>query len=108
MMSNYISKNRCKYSIKMHLIFVCKYRKKLLSKAISDNIKQIIFEVSKNSSFSIDIIETDQDHIHILLNITPQFAISSIVNRLKSISTYRIWKLELVRKLSNRSNPTKK
>ncbi|MDD9335442.1 MAG: transposase [Rickettsiaceae bacterium] len=64
-MSNYISKNRCKYSIKIHLIFVCKYRKKLLSKAISDNIKQIIFEVSKNSSFSIDIIETDQDHIFI-------------------------------------------
>ena len=92
-MSNYISKNRCKYSLKIHLIFVCKYRKKLLIKTISEDIKQIIFEISLNSSFSIDVLETDQDHIHMLLNITPQFAISSIVNRLKSISTYRIWKL---------------
>lgn len=72
-MSSYISKNRCKYSLKIHLIFVCKYRKKVLFKAISDDIKQIIFEISQNSSFSIDVLETDQDHIHMLLNITPQF-----------------------------------
>lgn len=58
-------------------------------KSISDDIKQIIFEISQNSLFSIDILETDQDHIHTLLNITPQFSISSIVNRLKSISTHR-------------------
>jgi len=92
-MSNYISKNRCKYYLKMHLIFVCKYRKKLLVKYISDDIKQIIFDISKISSFSIDILETDQDHLHMLLDIVPQHSISSIVNRLKSISTTRIWKL---------------
>ena len=42
--------------------------------------------------FKIDIMETDKDHIHLLLNITPAFSISSIVNRLKAISTNRVWK----------------
>ena len=92
-MTSYISKNRCKYYLKIHLIFVCKYRKNLLIKNISEDIKQIIFEISKISLFSVDILETDQDHIHMLLNIAPQYSISSVVNRLKSISTHRIWKL---------------
>lgn len=36
-----ITKNRHKYLLQYHIIFVCKYRKKLLiSKQISDDIKQ--------------------------------------------------------------------
>jgi putative transposase len=75
------------------LVLVCKYRKKLLTKHIAADIKQVIFNISQSSSFSIDILETDKDHLHMLLNIIPQYSITSIVNRLKSISTYRIWKL---------------
>ena len=77
----------------MHLIFVCKYRKKLLQGKIDEDLKQIVFEICQSSSFEIDIMETDKDHLHMLLNITPVYSISSIVNRLKSISTNRIWKL---------------
>jgi putative transposase len=90
----YISKNRCKFYLKIHLIFVCKHRKQLLSfPKIDEDMKQIILDISKISSFTIDIMETDRDHIHMLLNIIPTHAISSIVNRIKSISTNRIWKL---------------
>lgn len=91
-MSSYLSHNRKKYFIKIHLILVIKYRKQLLVGKINNDIKQIIFDISKTSNFSIDIMETDRDHIHLLLNITPNYSISSIVNRIKSISTYRIWK----------------
>lgn len=37
-------------------------------------------------------MESDLDHIHILIRYSPKISISSIVNRLKSISTNRIWK----------------
>ena len=47
--------------------------------------------ISNRSNFKIDIMETDKDHIHFLLNISPNYSISSIVNRLKSMSTYMIW-----------------
>jgi putative transposase len=56
-------------------------------------MKQIILDISKISNFTIDIMETDKNHIHILLNIVPTYSIASIVNRIKSISTNRIWKL---------------
>ena len=91
-MSSYRSKNRCKFYLKIHLIFVCKYRKQLLSNTtINQDIKSIIYDIEKISEFAIDIMETDKDHIHILINITPNYSIRSIVNRIKSITTHRIW-----------------
>lgn len=44
------------------------------------------------SEFKIDIMEVDKDHLHLLLDIEPKVSVSSIVNRIKSISTNRIWK----------------
>lgn len=92
-MSIYFSKNRCKFYLKIHLILVCKYRKPLLKDKIDLHIKKIIKHVEKKSKFSIDIMESDKDHIHLLLDIIPTHSISSIVNRLKSISAFYIWKL---------------
>jgi putative transposase len=56
-------------------------------------MKKIILDICKISDCKIDTMETDKNHLHILLNITPNYSIASIVNRLKSISTNRIWKL---------------
>ena len=43
-MGTWKSKNRHKYLLQYHIIFVCKYRKKLLiSKQISDDIKQFSY-----------------------------------------------------------------
>ena len=44
-MGTWKSKNRHKYLLQYHIIFVCKYRKKLLvSRQISDDIKQFSYE----------------------------------------------------------------
>ena len=89
----YHSKNHSKYSIKYHIVFIVKYRKRLLEKAIDLAMKNIIEKIAKQSDFSIDIMETDKNHIHILVDATPNLSPLQIVNRLKSISTYRIWNL---------------
>ncbi|MBS4937624.1 MAG: transposase, partial [Lachnospiraceae bacterium] len=48
------SKNRHKYLLQYHIIFVCKYRKKLLvSKEISDYIKQFSYEICTKSNIII-------------------------------------------------------
>ena len=59
---------------------------------MGEECKQIMFEISKISNFTIDTMEVDKDHIHLLLDIEPKISVSSIVNRLKSISTNRLWK----------------
>jgi len=62
----YISKNHSKFLLMCHLIFVCKYRKKLLIH-LSVRIKELIIEISEKYSFKIVEIETDENHIHILI-----------------------------------------
>ncbi len=47
-------KNRHKYLLQYHIIFVCKYRKKLLiSKQISDDIKQFSYEICEKHNVII-------------------------------------------------------
>lgn len=89
--TTYHTKAHTKYLLKFHLILVCKYRKQLLT-IVGDDCKQIMFAISQISNFTIDTMEVDKDHIHLLLDIEPKISISSIVNRLKSISTNRLWK----------------
>lgn len=90
----YHTKKRCKYMIKLHIIFVTKYRKSIIVDEIDEDMKQIIFEISQleDSLFSIDSMETDKDHVHMLVDIDPTVSASSIVGRIKQMSTDRIWK----------------
>lgn len=75
------------------LFFVCKYRKKLLvSKEISDDIKQFSYEICTKSNIIIKYMETDKDHIHYMIETEPTISISKVVNLIKSYTTYHIWK----------------
>ena len=66
-MSEYLSRNQSKLLLNFHIIFVCKYRRKLLVGGIGDDMKRILDEVANESNFDIDIAESDKDHIHILV-----------------------------------------
>ena len=87
------SKNRHKYLLQYHIIFVCKYRKKLLvPKSMSDDIKQFSYEICKKHNIIIKYMETDKDHIHYMIETEPTISISKVVNLIKSCTTYYIWK----------------
>ena len=74
-----------------HLIFVCKYRKKLLVK-FGNEIKQIFYDIADEKDLFIIEMEVDKDHIHLLVNYNVTQSILDIVRLLKQISTYRIWR----------------
>jgi putative transposase len=54
-----------KYLLLAHLVFAVKYRKKLLLEKVVEDMKAILLEIAENSDFSIDVLETDLDYIHI-------------------------------------------
>ena len=87
------SKNRKKYYLKAHLVFVTKYRKNLFkNNDIDFKIKYLFYEISNKKDFIIETIESDNNHIHLLVSYKPNISISSIVRCLKQNSTYWIWK----------------
>ena len=89
---SYFSKNRHKYYLKCHLIFVCKYRKQLITDEVRKHILNVFKNIEKQSDFDIEIMETDKDHIHMLISYPPNISVSSIVRRLKQCSTLSLWK----------------
>ena len=86
------SKHRHKYLLQYHMIFVCKYRKKLLvSKEISAYIKQFSYEICTKNNIIIRYMETDKDHIHYMIETEPTISIRKVVNLIKSYRRYHIW-----------------
>lgn len=89
----YLSKNHSKFLLKYHIIFVCKYRRRLLYGKIDSTMKNILLDIANSSDFKIEVMETDKDHIHLLVSSEPKLSPLQIVRKLKQESTVRIWKL---------------
>ena len=68
-------------------------KKLLVSKEISDAIKQLLFEICQKHNISIKYMETDKDHIHYMIETKPTMSISKAVNLMKSYTTHHIWKI---------------
>jgi putative transposase len=75
----------------VHLIFVCKYLKKLLER-YGEEIKQIFYNIAEEKYFNIIEMEVDKNHIHLLIQYNPTQSILNIVRGFKQISIYRIWR----------------
>lgn len=87
---DYTSENHSKHLLMCHLIFVCKYRKKLLVR-LGEYIKQETQRIAKHYDWQIIEQEIDNDHIHILIRYSPKWSVLQIVRLLKQQTTYRIW-----------------
>lgn len=91
-MKNYHHASHSKYLLQYHLVFATKYRKKLLEGVVKDDIKQIIYDIANEKGLLIKAMETDIDHIHIMVDAPPTKSVVLIVNNLKAMSTNRIYK----------------
>ena len=83
--------NRQKYSLKVHIILVTKYRKQLFKDSIADDVKQEILHIANTSDYEIIAIETDKDHIHFLLSYDTTDRVCDIVKIIKQETTYYLW-----------------
>ena len=87
----YKSLNHSCFALKLHIVLVVKYRRKILLGELDKNLKRIILEIAKKSDFSIDVMESDKNHIHILVDSVPKLSPLEIVRKLKQESTYNLW-----------------
>jgi len=73
------------YYTRYHLVITTKYRRKVLRGGFGDYLKKLLIGIGKQTP-EIEIIEvnTDVDHVHILLSIPPKFSVSEVVKILKA------------------------
>ena len=89
--NRYNRHNRRKYSLKVHIVLVTKYRKKLLKGSITDDVKQKIFDIANTRGFEIIAMEADKDHLHFLISYDTTDRVCDIVKIVKQETTYYLW-----------------
>lgn len=92
---NYECNNNITYSCKYHVIWCSKYRRKVLVEEVGQRLKELIVGVA--SELRVDIIEMEimPDHVHLLLEVDPQFGIHRAVKNIKG-KTSRILRAEFI------------
>lgn len=92
MSNEYKHRNRNKFLLRYHLIFVCKYRRRLLtSNNIIGDVKRLSSEIATKHNVEIKYMEVDKDHIHYMIETTPNINLSDFVRVLKQYTSYHMW-----------------
>ena len=89
--NRYNRHNRRKYSLKVYIVLVTKYRKKLLKGSIADDVKQKIFDIANTRGYEIIAMEADKDHMHFLISYDTTDMVCDIVKIVKQETTYYLW-----------------
>ena len=80
------------YSIQYHIVWCVKYRHKVLTSEIEKRLYEILNKVAEDNSFQILECNGDLDHIHLLINCSPQHYIPDMVKALKGVSARLLMK----------------
>ena len=86
-MVNYKSNNNVVYSCKYHVVWCPKYRRSVLASGIDARLKTILQEVASDLQAEIIEMEIMPDHVHILVEVDPQFGVHRFVKAAKGRSS---------------------
>ena len=91
---NYYYTNRhAVYLLQYHLVVVTKYRHKVINNDLKDRLIEISYSIIESDWKSkIISINTDEDHIHILFETSPQTQLSKLINNYKTVTSRLIRK----------------
>lgn len=83
----YKSNKNVVYSCKYHVVWCPKYRRKVLIDGIDERLKDILLEIIKETNSEILEIEVMPDHVHLILDVDPQYGVAKVVKHLKGKSS---------------------
>lgn len=84
------SGRHCVFMLHVHLVFVTKYRKAVLTKDMLTSLKTYFEKVCLDFECKIEEFNGEKDHVHLLVTYPPKVSISKLVNSLKGVSSRRL------------------
>jgi putative transposase len=86
----YRKTSHSRFDLKVHLVWVTKYRYKVLVKEIKFRVRDLIRQVCDANDVHIIRGHVSSDHVHLYISYPPQLSISEIVKLIKGRSSRRI------------------
>lgn len=74
------------YAIQYYIVWCTKYRRKVLTPPIEKKLHNLFNQIASGSGFVIEEINGELDHIHLLINCSPQHYIPNMIKALKGVS----------------------
>lgn len=78
------------FALHVHLVFVAKYRRRVLDGPAIDTLRDIFAKVCDDFGAELRACDGEDDHVHLLVNYPPKVAVSVLVNSLKGVSSRRL------------------
>lgn len=83
----YKSNNTVVYSCKYHVVWCPKYRRKVLVNGIDVRLKELVKETCEQLHIEVIEMEIMPDHVHLLIEVDPQFGVHRAVKQIKGYSS---------------------
>lgn len=80
------------YSIQYHIVWCVKYRHKVLEGQVEKRLLELLKQIAVDNGFHILEINTDKDHVHLLINCSPQHYIPNMIKAMKGVSARLLMK----------------
>lgn len=80
------------YSIQYHLVWCVKYRHDILIGQVDADVKELLKQIAFDNDIKIVEMESDKDHIHLLIECKPQHYIPNFVKAFKGVSARFLFK----------------
>ena len=79
----YKSNRNIVYSCKYHVVWCPKYRRKVLVGDVEKRLRELMTEICQENQIEIIEMEVMPDHIHLLIEVDPQFGIHKAIKLIK-------------------------
>ena len=90
--SKYWSGAHTRHKMLYHIVWIPKYRKRVLTGTIAEKIKDLLQECADVNRWRIEELTIQRDHVHMLVQLRPDVSVSKVIQLFKGKSSYAIRK----------------
>jgi len=91
-MLGYKSNKNVVYSSKYHVVWCPKYRRKVLAGGVEKRLLELIHEAAAKYRAGVIALEIRPDHVHLLVEVDPQFGLHRLVKYIKGVTLHELRK----------------
>ncbi len=89
-MNNYESLSHSVWDCKYHVVWIPKFRKKVLYDQLRVHMREVLRELARQKESRVVEGHLMPDHVHMLISIPPKYAVASVVGFIKGKSAIHL------------------
>ncbi len=89
-MQRYRKTSHTVYDIKYHIVWITKYRKRILKGELAKRVRELVREICKANEVEIIKGHISSDHVHLFVSVPPHISVSKLMQYIKGKSSRKI------------------